>query len=47
MIRYYENALRALGDDGAEVRQVLCRHLDQHKADLTLLTRAGEELRGH
>jgi hypothetical protein len=47
MIRYYENALRALGDDGAEVRQVLRRHLDQHKTDLRLLTRAGEELRGH
>ena len=45
-IRYYENALRALGGDGVEVREVLRRHLDQHKADLGLLTRAAADLHG-
>ena len=45
LIRYYENALRALGNDGVEVREVLRRHLDQHKADLALLTRAAADNR--
>lgn len=45
MIRYYENALRALGGDGAAVQQILRRHLAQHKADADLLRRAGEAVR--
>lgn len=45
LIRYYENALRALGGDGAEVQQALRRHLAQHKADADLLRRAGEAVR--
>lgn len=44
-IRYYENALRALGNDGAEVEGVLRRHLAQHKADLALLNSAAQEVR--
>lgn len=44
-IRYYENALRALGKDGQEIQTVLRRHLAQHKADLALLNRAAEEVR--
>ena len=47
MSRYYANALRALGDDGAEVRGVLERHLAQHKGDLEFLRKAGESVRGH
>jgi len=46
LIRYYENALRALGEDGAEVQSVLRRHLAQHNADLGVLRRAGEAVRG-
>ena len=45
MIRYYENALRALGSDGGEVNAVLRRHLSQHKSDLALLHTAAEEVR--
>lgn len=44
-IRYYENALRALGNDGVEVKAVLRRHLDQHKSDFELLKRAAEQSR--
>lgn len=44
-IRYYENALRALGEDGPKVEAVLRRHLAQHKADLALLNSAAQEVR--
>jgi hypothetical protein len=47
LIRYYENALRALGNDGAEVKLVLRRHLNQHEADLSLLKRAAADLSHH
>jgi hypothetical protein len=46
LIRYYENALRALGGDGAAVQAVLRRHLAQHKVDVDVLRRAGEAARG-
>lgn len=46
MIRYYENALRAIGPGGAEVETVLQRHLARHRADLDALNRATVEL-GH
>jgi hypothetical protein len=45
LTRYYENALRALGNEGNEIKQVLRRHLEQHKSDMAQLIRAGEELR--
>jgi hypothetical protein len=46
LIRYYENALRALGRDGGQVQALLQRLLAQHKADVEFLRRAGEAARG-
>lgn len=45
LMRYYENALRALGQDGDQVQAVLRRLLAQHKADAEFLRRAGEAVR--
>lgn len=47
LVRYYENALRALGTDGAEVQPVLRRQLAGHKADVAVLRRAAEAARAH